>query len=100
MKIILACAGGMSTGMLVNRMKEYVGKQAIEADIEAYGLSELEDYVAGTDIILLGPQIGFQKEEVEQKYPGIPIEVIDMMDYGMMNGEKVFKLAQAAIENK
>ncbi|MDR1568247.1 MAG: PTS sugar transporter subunit IIB [Streptococcaceae bacterium] len=100
MKIILACAGGMSTGMLVNKMKEYAGKQAIEADIAAYGLSELEDYVNGTDIILLGPQIGFQKEEVEQKYPGIPIEVIDMMDYGMMNGEKVFKLAQAVIENK
>jgi len=100
MKIILACAGGMSTGMLVNRMKEYAQGQGIESIIEAYGLSELEDYVEGADIILLGPQVGFQKEEVQEKYPNLPVEVIDMMDYGMMNGEKVFKLAKEAIEKK
>lgn len=94
MKIILACAGGMSTGMLVNRMKEYADSQKIEAEIAAYGLSELEDYVEGADMILLGPQVSFQKEEVQEKYPQLPVEVIDMVDYGMMNGEKVFKLAQ------
>lgn len=99
MKIILACAGGMSTGMLVNRMKDFAKAQQIEAEIAAYGLSELEDYVEGADLILLGPQVGFQKDEVQQKYPNLPVEVIDMVDYGMMNGEKVFKLAQETIEN-
>lgn len=98
MKILLSCAGGMSTGMLVQKMKEYAKSQDIKADIEAYGLSELEDHIEGTDVILLGPQVGFQKEEVEEKYPGIPVEVIEMMDYGMMNGEKVFKSAQGAIK--
>lgn len=51
----------------------------------------------GSDIILLGPQVGYQEEDVQKEYPTIPVRVIDMMDYGMMNGEKVFKDAQQAI---
>lgn len=98
MKIILACAGGMSTGMLVTRMKEYAASQGISSEIGAYALSELSDVIEGADIILLGPQIGFQKEEVQEKYPQVPVEVIDMLDYGMMDGEKVFKIARTRIE--
>ncbi|MDH6365070.1 PTS system cellobiose-specific IIB component [Enterococcus sp. PF1-24] len=98
MKILLACAGGMSTGMLVTKMKEVAKSQNLVAEIEAYGISELEEHVAGADVILLGPQMGFQKAEVAQKYPAIPIEVIDMFDYGMMNGEKVLQLALSKIQ--
>lgn len=93
MKILLACAGGMSTGMLVKRMKEYAEKSGITAEIDAYGLSELDDYIDQTDVILLGPQIGYQLEETASKYAPIPVAVIDMMDYGMMDGKKVFDLA-------
>lgn len=98
MKITLACAGGMSTGMLVKKMEAYAASQSIEADISACGLNELEDCVAGSAIILLGPQVGYQEEEVHAAYPDIPVMVIDMMDYGMMNGEKVFKQAQSVIQ--
>jgi PTS system cellobiose-specific IIB component len=100
MKILLACAGGMSTGMLVQKMVAYAKSQGIEAEIAAYGLGELKEVVAGTDVILLGPQIGFQQEEVQQKYPTIPVAVIDKMDYAMMNGEKAFKLAQKLMANE
>ena len=48
MKITLACAGGMSTGMLVKKMQEYAASQGIDADISACGLSELEEQVRGT----------------------------------------------------
>lgn len=98
MKILLACAGGMSTGMLVQKMQAYAESQGVEASIAAYALSELEDYIEGTDVILLGPQIGYEEEEVQQKFPGIPVKVIDMMDYGMMNGEKVFNEAREVIQ--
>jgi PTS system cellobiose-specific IIB component len=32
-----------------------------------------------------------------QKRVDIPVEVINMQDYGMMNGEKVLKEAEASI---
>lgn len=40
---------------------------------------------------MLGPQVSYMKNEVKTKTDqiGIPMEVINMQDYGMMNGEKV-----------
>ena len=47
------------------------------------------------DVILLGPQVKYRYAEIVEKYgsTGIPIQVIDQTDYGMMNGEKVLKSA-------
>lgn len=45
-----------------------------------------------------GPQVRFNlgkiKEEADKVNPGLPVEVIDMKDYGMMNGEKVYAHAK------
>ena len=41
------------------------------------------------DVILLGPRVGYRLEKVKEICPNTKVEVIDMMDYGMMNGEKV-----------
>ena len=35
------------------------------------------------------------KEEAAKVNPGLPVDVIDMKDYGMMNGEAVYKKAKA-----
>ncbi|HBG12665.1 MAG TPA: PTS sugar transporter subunit IIB, partial [Clostridium sp.] len=44
----------------------------------------------GSDVILLGPQVGYMKDSIVKKYPDIPVEVMNMKDYGMMKGEKIF----------
>ena len=48
--------------------------------------------ISTVDCVLLGPQVRFNldtiKEEANKVNPGLPVEVIDMKDYGMMNGEK------------
>ena len=43
--------------------------------------------------MLLGPQVRFKKKTFEEKYAdkGIEFMVVDTVDYGMMNGEKVLK---------
>ena len=41
------------------------------------------------DVILLVPRVGYRLEKVKEICPNTKVEVIDMMDYGMMNGEKV-----------
>ena len=46
--------------------------------------------IEGSAVLLIGPQVAYQKEKLQQQYPDVPVEVISMMDYGMMNGEKVF----------
>lgn len=91
--ITLVCAGGFSTSMLVTKMKEAAASKGIEADIRAMAEASFEKYEGQTDVLLLGPQIGFLEDEFKQKYPQLAVAVIDMADYGMMNGEKVLTYA-------
>ena len=53
-----------------------------------------------TDVALLGPQIKFALPEIKKltDQAGNKIGVIDMMDYGMMNGEKVLNMALELME--
>jgi len=95
MKIKLFCALGMSTGMLVKKMREAAEKKGLDVFIEAYPEPSMATETNDCDIALLGPQVGFKlgaaKEICEPK--NIPIDVIPMQDYGMMNGEKILDFA-------
>ncbi|MDR2023464.1 MAG: PTS sugar transporter subunit IIB [Hungatella sp.] len=97
MKIILACAAGMSTSMLVERMKESADQKGMELEIDAVPVSSLSAHTEATDIILLGPQVSYMEDKVAADYPAIPVRVIEMLDYGMMNGEKVLADALSQI---
>lgn len=98
MNILLVCSAGMSTSLLVTRMLEAAKKQGLELKIEAHPVAEVEAYGEDADAILLGPQVRFQFKNIQSLYPDKVVEVIDMRDYGMMNGEKVLKHVLAALE--
>ncbi|CFR14654.1 PTS sugar transporter subunit IIB [Yersinia kristensenii] len=98
-KILLVCAAGMSTSMLVKRMQDHAKSIGLEVDIEALSISDAKDKVGSIDIVMLGPQVRYQKAEVEEVVNGrIPVLVIDMKDYGSMNGKAVLETALAAIQ--
>ena len=98
-KILLVCAAGMSTSMLVKRMQDHASSIGLEADIEALSISDAKDKVDSIDIVMLGPQVRYQKAEVEEIVNGrIPVLVINMKDYGSMNGKAVLETALAAIQ--
>jgi PTS system cellobiose-specific IIB component len=98
--ITLVCAAGMSTSILMARMQESAKKQGIEAKIIAMSESKFEEYEEPTEVLLLGPQIEYMADEIKEQYEpkGIKVEVIDMMDYGTLNGEKVLKDALALLD--
>lgn len=95
-KIALFCAGGMSTSILVKKMKEAAEKIGLEVDLEAYPESTLAKRLEeGIDVALLGPQVRFKLTSLKAlcEPKGVPIDVINTMDYGLMNGEKVLNQA-------
>ena len=100
-KIILACAGGFSTSMLVERMLTAAKAQKIEVVIEATAEGKLDKYIDSTDILLLGPQVGYLEASLKEKYREnkVAITTILSIDYGMMNGEKVLKDAIALYDS-
>src|SRR5699024_12548719 len=99
--IMLVCSAGMSTSLLVTKMQKAAEAQGIDTDIFAVSASEADNSLEQKDVnvLLLGPQVRFMKGQFEQKLAdkGIPLEVINMSDYGMMNGENVLKQALTLI---
>ncbi|GBF10742.1 PTS sugar transporter subunit IIB [Tepidibacillus sp. HK-1] len=102
--IMLVCAVGMSTSLLVTKMRKAAETKGVEADIFAISASEIETTLENKkiDVLLLAPQVKFMKSQFESKLAGknIPIDAINMQYYGMMNGDKVFEQAINLIENK
>ncbi|MBM6838706.1 PTS sugar transporter subunit IIB [Clostridium saudiense] len=88
--ILLVCAAGMSTSLLVNKMKAAANERGLEIEINALPVSECSSVIDKVDIVLLGPQVRFQKPQVDALVNGrIPVEVIDMRLYGTMNGKAI-----------
>ncbi|EPR4500413.1 PTS sugar transporter subunit IIB [Listeria monocytogenes] len=73
--ILLVCNAGMSTSFLVEKMKAAGAEQGVEANIWAVSDAELH-------------------ENWEKAVGGkIPVEVINMLDYGRVNGAAVLERA-------
>ncbi|AHM67828.1 PTS cellobiose transporter subunit IIB [Paenibacillus polymyxa] len=90
-QITLVCAAGMSTSMLVQKMHKAAQAQNLEVEIRATSESSFKEYADKTDVLLIGPQVGYLQDDFKAKYEpkGIKVSVINIVDYGMMNGEKV-----------
>ena len=54
MKVLLVCAGGMSTSILMKKLEKHAADKGIDFEIAAVGLSAYKDVCANYDCILMG----------------------------------------------
>ncbi len=94
---MLVCAGGMSTSMLAKKMEDAATAKGLDAKIWAVGEQVANAGDTDADVLLVGPQMRFKVPELQQAYPGVPVDAIDMRDYGMMNADAVLDKALALI---
>jgi len=92
MKLLLVCNAGMSTSMLVSKIESAAKDQGIDIEVAAYPLE--------WDVVMLGPQVRHCLPQLQKATNITPIEVIDMKDYGLMNGANVLKKALEIVNNK
>ncbi len=94
-KILLLCSAGMSTSIVVKKMKEAATEKGILVEIEAEGLEKFQENIQRYDVFLLGPQVRFKRDDFnnETEKVGRRVEVINQLDYGMMNGKKILDWA-------
>ena len=90
-RVMFVCSAGMSTSLLVEKVKKAAEENSVELDVFAVGEAEAKKDLSQADILLLGPQVrylekSFKKNMGESK---TKIGVVDMIAYGRMDGEKV-----------
>lgn len=99
MKILLCCAGGFSTNMLMQNMKKVIkdSEKLKEEDFDftAIPADSLESEIDNWDIVLVGPQVSHKTDFIAAicEPKNIPFTVIDKDVYGSMDGATVLKLA-------
>lgn len=100
--IMLVCSAGMSTSLLVTKMLKAAQAKGKDVEIFASSSAEFEDNLAKKhlDAVLLGPQVRFLKDSYGKMAgeKGVPLDVINMADYGLMKGDKVLEQGLALIK--
>lgn len=97
MKILLVCALGMSSSLLVKSMEDAAKDMGIDAEVKAIPCalfgeerSRIEEY----DIVLLGPQVRHFRGAVEEalkNHPKIPLQIIGHTIYALAQGKKILE---------
>ena len=53
--------------------------------------SQIDEHASEADIILLTPTFAYAKEEIEKKFPQIPVIAISKAEYGTMDLDHLWK---------
>ncbi len=87
MNILVVCAVGMSSSVLVNKLRQEVKSSGYEEiKIGSSSLNDFEQYLDRTDILVLAPQLIYLKESINFKNK---IYVIDPNDYGNLDSKAI-----------
>ncbi|MCI4292754.1 PTS sugar transporter subunit IIB [Clostridioides difficile] len=102
MRIILCCAGGFSTTMLMKNMEDIVknSKKLNDDDFEfkAIPVDLLKNEVDNCDVLVIGPQIAHRLDYIKPilEPKNVPYVIIDQNTYGKMDGATALKMALIA----
>lgn len=97
MRIILCCAGGFSTTMLMENMKSTVkSSEKLNEDdfsFKAIPVDQLSQEIDNFDAVVVGPQIAHKVDYIETltEPRNMPYTVIDKDTYGKMDGATALK---------
>lgn len=100
--ILLACSSGMSTSLLVTKMEEEAQERGIDTNIWAVAQDKAEKDMEKADVLLIGPQMRFMKKKLKKvgDEMGVPVDSIDPMAYGRVDGKAVLDTALELLDNK
>lgn len=101
MRIMLACAVGMSTSILVKKMQDVAKEQGKDYKIWAIDQSLIEHELGNFDVLLLGPQVMHTLRKVK-KIVGdyAPVAVIKPEHYGRGDGAAVLEFAEKLVNER
>jgi len=91
LKVMFVCSAGMSTSLLVERVKKAAIERSVDLDVYAVGETEAKKDLSQANILLLGPQVRYLENSFKKALGNseTKLGVVDMIAYGRMDGEKV-----------
>jgi PTS system cellobiose-specific IIB component len=78
-------------------MREAARLEGLDCTIDAFPTSQAAIHGKDADVVLLGPQVRFELKKVQGMLT-CPVDAIDMVSYGTLNGRKVLDQAKKLME--
>lgn len=94
--IILACVGGLTTSMLVERINEVIHRDQLDYSFYSIGITGMNN-LKNIDVLLLSPQLAYLEEKVKASLQ-VPVAVISDEDFELMRGEEVLRQAEVLMD--
>ncbi|TLG75393.1 PTS sugar transporter subunit IIB [Culicoidibacter larvae] len=94
MKVLMACAGGMSSSFVADALKTEASNRGItDFEIIAVGDARIKEELGKNywQIVILAPQVRFQSDRIKQLCDplGIPVYNIENTSYTPMGAPKI-----------
>lgn len=99
MKILLICANGLSTSILMSKMEKWGKSNNVDLEVKAVPMSDYGNIYQDYDCILIGPQVAYRLDEIRNTAVGKPVEKINPTDYGLGNVENIMKQVHSVLNN-
>ena len=102
-KIMVLCASGMSSGLVVDSITEHAPEYGVEVDVHCSpSLRYRELDYNGLDIILIAPQVKSSTWDIMEYIKGLGLDIpymnIQMREYGLVKGGAILKQALEVLE--
>ncbi len=94
--IILACVGGLTTSMLVERINEVIHRDQLDYSFYSIGITGMNN-LKNIDVLLLSPQLAYLEEKAKARLQ-VPVAVISDEDFELMRGEEVLRQAEVLMD--
>lgn len=97
MKILLVCAGGLSSSIVMKKVRKYGEEIGEDIIIDAVGVGAVEESWSHYDCILTAPQVRNRYNDIVS-LSGIPVAPMAPQDYAIGNAANIVKLAKSLIK--
>lgn len=97
MNILLCCAAGMSTSIIVKKMRKAARELGYDQyKIASVDIAQVSKYIGKSDMVLLAPQVAYEYKHVVDMAikRNIPVFIISNEDYGNMDGKSLLLKTQ------
>lgn len=96
-KLYLFCSAGMSTSLLAQKMQDVADSRDLQCEVKAFPIAEIDNFKGEIDCFVLGPQVRFMEKDIKSKVEPLPVVVLPMNIYGLMDGEKALDCVLEAL---
>lgn len=97
MKILLCCAGGLSSSVVMKKVRKYAEEIGEDVTIDAVGVGEVAEKAKDYDCVLTAPQVRNRFNEIKEDAGGLPVAAMNPQDYAIGNAANIIKQVKALL---